>query len=304
MEKLADPSIFDHSPLKMIFNREGLRHYHTMSQSGIRRVFLLPSQGNGQPLYVVALFRGKVDTRYHYRQEKDPGLGVEYIREGRLAVRQQDRCYLLEPGEVFLLLPGENNEVMTPPGGYCVKDSFHVQGKLLKPFLAATGLDRRDCICNFDWLRFEQIIDRLEELSGDGSDGTAAENSILTYELLELLAYPAEAAKPEQEIIRLLDFMRNNLKKPLSVEALIRESGCSRMSLNRKFRMACGKTPHQMLIELRMKEAAKLLVSGKRFSIKEIAQMTGYQDLMNFSTAFRRFYGACPREYRRMKNRS
>ena len=30
----------------------------------------------------------------------------------------------------------------------------------------------------------------------------------------------------------------------------------------------------------------------------------GYQDLMNFSTAFRRFYGACPREYRRMKNRS
>ena len=75
----------------------------------------------------------------------------------------------------------------------------------------------------------------------------------------------------------------------------------NKTSLNRKFRSVCGKTPHQMLIELRMKQAEKLLVSGKQFSIKEIAQMTGYQDLMNFSTAFRRFYGVCPREYRRMK---
>lgn len=301
MEKLADPSVFEHSPLKMIFNREGVRRYHAMSQRGIRCIPLLPSLGRGQPLYVSVLFRGRVDSRYHYRQEKDLWLGVEYIREGRLAVRQADRCYLLEPGEVFLRQPCENSEVMTLPDGFCVKDSFHVQGKLLKPFLAATGLDRRDCICNFGWLRFEQIIDRLEELSGDAADGTAAANSVLTYELLELLAYPVESAKPEQEIINLLDFMRDNLKNPLPVEALIRQSGYSRMSLNRKFRSVCGKTPHQMLIELRMKQAEKLLVSGKQFSIKEIAQMTGYQDLMNFSTAFRRFYGVCPREYRRMK---
>ena len=53
------------------------------------------------------------------------------------------------------------------------------------------------------------------------------------------------------------------------------------------------------LIEMRMEQAAKLLCVLPLLSIKEIADRTGYSNSMNFSTAFRRWYGMSPRQYRK-----
>ena len=146
-----------------------------------------------QPLFIPGLFRGRVNDRYHYIQEKSPHLGIEYVRAGSLAVRQEGRCFLLEPGDAFLLHPGECSEVMTGPAGFCIKDSFQVRGELLNAYLELTGLNRREYVGNFDWRKFEEILDRL----GNGKEHTPAENSILTYGVLQLLAYPVPSPSPE-----------------------------------------------------------------------------------------------------------
>lgn len=88
---------------------------------------------------------------------------------------------------------------------------------------------------------------------------------------------------------------------PLSMEFLMKRSGLPEVVLNRAFRSTFGKTPHQMLIEWRMELAEKLIFSRPDLSLKEIAQMAGYPNPMNFSTAFRRFFGSAPREYRRRR---
>lgn len=54
-----------------------------------------------------------------------------------------------------------------------------------------------------------------------------------------------------------------------------------------------------MLIEFRMKAAAEILRREQEISIKEVTAMVGYQNALNFSTEFRKYFGMSPREYQK-----
>ena len=53
-----------------------------------------------------------------------------------------------------------------------------------------------------------------------------------------------------------------------------------------------GKTPFQLLTELRMKKACEMLQEQR--PIKEIALSVGYSDIYQFSRAFKRRFGHSP----------
>lgn len=82
----------------------------------------------------------------------------------------------------------------------------------------------------------------------------------------------------------------------LSVELLASEVGISRVHLNRKLKELTNQTTTDFIKNIRLKRAAELL-SQKKHSIAEVADMVGFQNANNFSTAFRKLYGMSPREY-------
>jgi len=82
----------------------------------------------------------------------------------------------------------------------------------------------------------------------------------------------------------------------LSVELLASEVGISRVHLNRKLKELTNQTTTDFIKNIRLKRAAELL-SQKKHSIAEVADMVGFQNANNFSTAFRKLFGMSPREY-------
>lgn len=82
----------------------------------------------------------------------------------------------------------------------------------------------------------------------------------------------------------------------LSVEVLAAEVGISRVHLNRKLKELTNQTTTDFIKNIRLKRAAELL-SQKKHSIAEVADMVGFQNANNFSTVFRKLYGMSPREY-------
>ncbi len=86
----------------------------------------------------------------------------------------------------------------------------------------------------------------------------------------------------------------------LSVELLASEVGISRVHLNRKLKELTNQTTTDFIKNIRLKRAAELL-SQKKHSIAEVADMVGFQNANNFSTAFRKLYGMSPREYMNRK---
>ena len=82
----------------------------------------------------------------------------------------------------------------------------------------------------------------------------------------------------------------------LSVEVLASEVGISRVHLNRKLKELTNQTTTDFIKNIRLKRAAELL-REKKHSIAEVADMVGFQNANNFSTAFRKLFGVSPREY-------
>jgi AraC-like DNA-binding protein/mannose-6-phosphate isomerase-like protein (cupin superfamily) len=97
-------------------------------------------------------------------------------------------------------------------------------------------------------------------------------------------------------ISRLTKYLEKNFDRQVSISQMCKHSRMSRTLLFQEFKSLFKMSPTQYLIELRIANAFKLLISNK--SISEIAMECGFQDANYFTRQFRMRAGVSPREYR------
>ena len=121
-------------------------------------------------------------------------------------------------------------------------------------------------------------IRRLRELRPGARSFGARRGGEKLAELLELLA-----EHPERE------FPRGEMARRLCVSA---------STLQRLFRSRTGCSPHDYLMQLRLKKAAALLLESE-LSVSEVAAATGFADSNYFCRRFRLYAKCPPLEFRR-----
>ncbi|QCR37895.1 GlxA family transcriptional regulator [Nissabacter sp. SGAir0207] len=94
-----------------------------------------------------------------------------------------------------------------------------------------------------------------------------------------------------------LEFARNNLSKPLTVEDLADAVHLSARQLSRLFRAETGKSPAKAIESLRL-EAARLMIEQSRLSLDTIAREAGFRDRRHMREVFVRGYGIPPQSLR------
>lgn len=82
-----------------------------------------------------------------------------------------------------------------------------------------------------------------------------------------------------------------------SMKELEKLTGTNSKHLNAAFKKYAGVTVYEYLREERMKEAHALLLKTQ-LTVQDIAGEVGFTDSANFSTAFKKRFGASPREFR------
>lgn len=251
------------------------------------------------PIYCGIISKVNLLPGAHYCREGANFLSVEYIRRGTLKFRQNQHAWQLEDGELFLMRPKVRCEFMTGPGEICEKYSLTFYGVLVDEYLRATKLDSVDVIPNADPVQLEELLREFEAVAQLSPDEAKRENELLTFKFLRFLREPALPRPLPPQIARLREFLENRLREPLNLETMSRFCGCSPTHLVRTCRQILDVTPYQLLIRLRMRRAAQLLITDDSLSIKEITLQVGYQNAFNFSTEFHRFFGVSPREYRK-----
>jgi AraC-like DNA-binding protein len=98
-------------------------------------------------------------------------------------------------------------------------------------------------------------------------------------------------------VARALAAIHDACKENWTVESLAHKAGQSRAAFAERFHSLVGEPPMQYLFRRRMREASQLLRNGQA-SLAQIAQAVGYGSEAAFSTAFKRYSGASPGEYR------
>lgn len=101
-----------------------------------------------------------------------------------------------------------------------------------------------------------------------------------------------------QLIAGLLDFLRGRMDDgSLNMDAMAEAMNMSRSALFKRTKALTGKSPMDILREMRMERAATLISSGG-YPIAQIAYMTGFNDTHYFSKVFKKETGMTPTEYR------
>lgn len=113
------------------------------------------------------------------------------------------------------------------------------------------------------------------------------------------------AKSPDDKLMeRIMKVIDSNLSNPeLNVEMITREVGISRVHLYRKMKELTNQSMRDFIRNVRLKQAATLL-SEKKYSVSEVADMTGFPRVSNFSTLFKNQYGISPLAYRDAKDNS
>jgi transcriptional regulator GlxA family with amidase domain len=98
----------------------------------------------------------------------------------------------------------------------------------------------------------------------------------------------------------LLDYIRVNLAKRLSVADLARYSNISPRHFSRLFQAEVGVSPAKAVERLRVEAARAALVSGPQ-SNQRIARSFGFRDTERMRRSFRRVLAATPAELKALK---
>ncbi|MFA6568692.1 MAG: AraC family transcriptional regulator [Victivallales bacterium] len=104
-----------------------------------------------------------------------------------------------------------------------------------------------------------------------------------------------------QRVSDALFFLHSNYyEASLSLPQVAAAAGLSVSRLSGLFRKTTGHSVRQTLIDIRLRRAMTL-IKQSRYSIKEIAHMTGWSNQLYFSAAFRKCYVCPPSSFRNAK---
>ncbi|MBA2745376.1 MAG: helix-turn-helix transcriptional regulator [Flavisolibacter sp.] len=104
-----------------------------------------------------------------------------------------------------------------------------------------------------------------------------------------------------KEVLRRLqvakEFIDHNYLQIRLVSEVADHCSMSEYHFYRRFKEVYKRTPYQYLTEIKM-QAAKSLLLEKKYTITDVASLSGFQDVFTFSKAFKKFYGIPPSQVR------
>ena len=101
--------------------------------------------------------------------------------------------------------------------------------------------------------------------------------------------------KRDVRIKTIIDYMRANVGREISLNALSKIAGCTSYHIIRLFKETMGMSPHAYLIQLRLERARELIDEGE--TIADAALITGFSDQSHLTRRFKKRFGIPPGTY-------
>ncbi len=98
-------------------------------------------------------------------------------------------------------------------------------------------------------------------------------------------------------VVRATQHMEENIQKKHTLVSLAKEVGTNRNTLAMRFRSELGVGALDWLRRKRLHRAA-LLISTTDLDFQTISERVGYPYQANFCTAFKRYFGVSPRDFK------
>ena len=100
-----------------------------------------------------------------------------------------------------------------------------------------------------------------------------------------------------------MEYTMNNYHKNISLDSVAQIAVMTKNAFCKYFKKRTNKTYFQFLNALRIEMACKLFTQNGEFSVTEVAEKCGYNNISNFNKAFKKICGMSPTVYRKRVKR-
>jgi len=114
----------------------------------------------------------------------------------------------------------------------------------------------------------------------------------------QFIEQPMAISTQDSHINRLLDYLRDNLAKQHSIDALATRAATSRRTFTRHFHKATGMTLVDWLVNERLRQTRDLLETTS-IPVERISELVGFQTPLSLRQHFKKRFQVSPRDWRR-----
>jgi len=227
-----------------------------------------------------------------------------------------DKTYLLNPGDILVIPPGELHSILAPESGERMILQFDFSLLYnLKGFDSTSHLLRPCCFVTTE--RNEELarslrtplMSLMNEYFGHSPLKEAAAYALLIqfFVLLgrnamnaEQKAHSTESQKYHKNIdtfLKVCNYMNQHCTEDVQVEQLAELAGFSKFHFTRLFKQYIGMSYYDYLNQHRIMYAEKLLIDPN-MSVTEVAMRSGFGSLATFHRAFKTYKKCTPTQYK------
>ncbi|WP_141505177.1 AraC family transcriptional regulator [Paenibacillus luteus] len=120
------------------------------------------------------------------------------------------------------------------------------------------------------------------------------------HELLRQLEMQGISKRKPDLVAQAIRYMDAHYQEGLTLELIAETLNYSPRHLSMRFKEQTGESPIHYLIQVRVREAARLLL-GTDAALQEIAQTVGYSDVYYFSRIFKKYTGLSPVRFQKVE---
>lgn len=258
---------------------------------------------------------------FHYREPRPDGVEVHhhdfyevyYLLGGQVDYWVDGRIIHMEPGDILLINPQELHRPLIGPETRVyerivlwINTSYLEQ--LTEPFgelsqCFGQTLPNRICPADVERTGLKNRIHELvrEFYSQDFGSKLSAQGLFLQLMVqLNRMALRTEVPqKEENQLSKLvqstMDYIRDNIQKPLSLEEIAGYLYVSKYHLSHAFSREVGVSVYRYIMLRRLLLARQQLLTGQ--SAGQVSLNCGFSDYASFYRAFKAEYGVSPRQY-------
>lgn len=221
-----------------------------------------------------------------------------YVRKGQLVCDFDDRRWVVNPGKILLMDCKQHHKYRAAQDDTAFQ-WFHFGGVQCQAYydkLKAQGLLLSHLPSDSTLIHIGSILQlmqrpRLKEQTA----------SILIHTILRDISEEPEnlESRIDPTMQWAVDYIGQHFAEDISIQTLADQTNSSKYHFIRSFRKATGDTPHDHLIQVRLKRAMELLIN-QSLTIEAISGMCGFNSASHFTRTFRHVLGTTPGEFRKL----
>lgn len=252
-------------------------------------------------LQVFTLFRQLGRGGLFFRGEQHPPLELAYVEKGVLRNYADGREFVLHPNEFLIFSPNQWHMQYSDEEVQFLTLSFLWEGHdfshLFNCVNAASSEIQRS---------IHMLLQEYEQDLPERDEVLDAQMKLLLLQMLRLPGHgdtnkkPSPASKQAHHLIldKAMRVVSERIYGKLSVCDLAGAVNVSASQLTALFKNYLGMTPAKYITHIRLEESKNLL-SEKKMSVGEIADILGYASIQHYSKQFRDWFGCTPSAYAR-----